>query len=121
MIDKLPPQFNTPEYQKLAANWNYFDKGFNDLFDWKGIGGPDDVMTKPFSRDQAQFNAASALGYGGKSLLQKNKGAQGINDVINTANALQTLKSAGWDKSMGYGPQANLSDKMNQLLVRGCP
>jgi hypothetical protein len=120
LIDKLPPQFNTPEYQKLAANYRPFEQ-FNPLFQWPGIAGPDDVMTTPPSRDEAQFRAAEALGYGGKSLLQRNKGAQGVNDVINTANALQTLKSAGWDKSMGYGPQANLSDKMNQLLFAVAP
>jgi hypothetical protein len=120
LIDKLPPQFNTPEYQKLAANYQPFEK-FNPLFQWPGIAGPNDVMTTPPSRDEAQFNAAEALGYGGKSLLQRGKGAQGVNDVINTANALQTLKSAGWDKSMGYGPQANLSDKMNQLLFAVAP
>jgi hypothetical protein len=78
-------------------------------------------MTTPPSRDEAQFRAAEGLGYGMKGLLQKNKGDLGVNDRINTANALQTLKSAGWDKSMGYGPQENLSDKMNQLLFAVAP
>ena len=78
-------------------------------------------MTTPLDDRGSKLAAANALGFGAKGLLQTNKGEFGVNDRVNRGNAMQALKSAGWDESMGYGPQKTLSDKMNQLLYAVSP
>ena len=121
LIDKLPPQFNTPEYQKMAANYQALDPSNMSIYNWPGISGGSNAMSEPMSLKDAQLAAAMDLGYGGKSLLQKNKGEFGKNDIVNTSQILQTLKGAGWDKSKGYGPQEGFSDNLNQMLFAISP
>ena len=99
--------------------WQDWLKG-KDFDPYKGITDPVSVdMTD--SLKEAKFTAATGLGYGMKGGMQQRRGDLGVVDRVNTANALQSLKQAGWDPSMGYGPQANLSDKMNQLLFSVSP
>ncbi len=67
---------------------------------WNGfVYTPQAKPQKPLTLSEAKVQAAASLGYGNGQKY----GVQGFSGAM--PNILQTLKSAGWDPSMGYGQQ----------------
>jgi hypothetical protein len=119
MLAAIPERFRTnPMALHLAQIGNNADVtgdyGMLDVQRIPGVGGPGELKPVPLHK----YDYAALHGYGSKrpgapdfegQQWATDRGMKYQNNSHNfypdNANILQTLKSAGWDRSKGFGPQ----------------
>jgi hypothetical protein len=114
----LPERFrNTPEANRMISEGNnpavpadHFGLDWNRM---TGVSGPEALKPVPLHK----YDYASQYGYGSNAAgapefrgqqwttTGQEQGNNSHNFYPDNANILQTLQSAGWDRSKGFGPQ----------------